>query len=336
MGGAGRKREPCSASTKPKRIITPARKEQNKLAQRAYRQRLKEQRESAQATRHKQEKPLRVLKPFPDSRLEPDSALQDVGAAHDELCLSLIQSFSATGVEVAASPDWQLVPLNSFNTTHADLDSGLTEDAPLDASFWLTSKIDNSAMDPDSPDADPQSYLPDLLMNNINLSRFTTYTAYFNNALSLYLNIPEILTPECVSRFYRPIGPGDDPKQVMASASDPSIPRHLQPTLPQVLFKHHPWIDLIPFPSLRARLIVMTSTMPHIFSLSEFKQDLYMKEALVCWRTRGDGQPWDMRSWEAQPWFLAKWKMLVDGEQGEIWKQSSWWRGLRSRVSEVT
>ena len=63
-----------------------------------------------------------------------------------------------------------------------------------------------------------------------------------------------------------------------------------------------------------------------------------IRGGLVCRHDRskielgnGNGQPWDMRSWEAAPWFVKKWKILIDGEEGETRKQSSWWKRVRER-----
>ena len=65
--------------------------------------------------------------------------------------------------------------------------------------------------------------------------------------------------------------------------------------------------------------------------------------ALVCWGGAGIGQkdrndstgyastgtPWDVRSWEAKVWFLKKYWTLLGGEDGELVRQSEWWRSTR-------
>jgi hypothetical protein len=177
--------------------------------------------------------------------------------------------------------------------------------------------------------------LADPITNSIQFAPVTFFSAMVNNALSLGFDVAKLLTAECVSPFHRLVTPQDDPKVLLASASNPTIPAHLQPTLPQILYSHPPYLDLLPYPLLRARLIVLTALMPHTFDHFDFKRDIYVNGGLVCWKTNGSAQPWDMRSWEAAPWFLSKWKMLVDGESGEIWKQSSWWWGLRDRHLEA-
>jgi hypothetical protein len=171
--------------------------------------------------------------------------------------------------------------------------------------------------------------------NSIQFTPVTLFSAMMNNALSLGLDIAKMLTADYVSPFYRPVTSRDDPKALLASASHPSIPTHLQPTLPQILYSHHPYLDLLPYPLLRARLIVLTNLMPHTFDQFDFKRDIYINGGLVCWKTNGSAQPWDMRSWEAAPWFLRKWRMLVDGESGDIFKQSKWWWDLKDRILEA-
>jgi hypothetical protein len=71
----------------------------------------------------------------------------------------------------------------------------------------------------------------------------------------------------------------------------------------------------------------------------ELCQDL--NNGLVCWgsvldgrnSTIGSGVPWDVRSWEAQPWFLKKWWIVIGGAEGEIYKQTQWWRQIRGERS---
>jgi hypothetical protein len=63
-----------------------------------------------------------------------------------------------------------------------------------------------------------------------------------------------------------------------------------------------------------------------------------MRDGIVCWRSARindkawtGGQPWDIRSWEAEPWFLHKWQALLGGESHELWTQTQWWRLMRGK-----
>jgi hypothetical protein len=181
-------------------------------------------------------------------------------------------------------------------------------------------------------------FLADPYKNNLRLVRAATLDAYLSNALSLGMDIPTLYREHCSSPFYRPrTNRGEDIRNLVAKMSI-NLPEHLKPTPPQVLCPHHPYLDLLPFPTLRARAIALTSRNPPLIDGAELKSDI-MSDGLICWRTSGSGrgQPWNMKSWEAAPWFLKKWSILVGGEEEEVWKQTKWWRELRGeeRISNL-
>ncbi|KAJ5233084.1 hypothetical protein N7468_006040 [Penicillium chermesinum] len=111
----------------------------------------------------------------------------------------------------------------------------------------------------------------------------------------------------------------------------------LRPISEQITTKHHPYIDILPFPTLRKNILC---------HLDDFDEDAFfddMLTGLLCWggtgMAKGDraqatgcvstGTPWDFRSWEATQWFLEKYWNLLGGEDGELVRQSQWWRGVR-------
>jgi hypothetical protein len=160
------------------------------------------------------------------------------------------------------------------------------------------------------------SFLPDPYRNYLQLSKVLPSTAYMHIAIRLGINLQNLATTKFQSPFYRTTTPADDPKALLAAAAIPSLPAHLQPTLPQILFPHQASFDLLPFPVLRARAIALSVTSPQLVNPKELKLDI-LQDGLICWHTRnggekGNGQPWDVRSWEAAPWFLKKWRMLFD------------------------
>jgi hypothetical protein len=183
----------------------------------------------------------------------------------------------------------------------------------------------------------PLPQLPSPRMNCIQFHPNKIILACIQNALSMGFLAQDVIMPRCLapSPFYRPIIPSDDPKQLLAAATRPSTPAHLRPMLPQLLYPHPAFMDLIPLPVFRARAITLAATQPHLFDMVELKKDMVVEDGLVLWssgqcrRGEGKGQPWDGRSWEAAPWFLRKWRVLVDGEEGEVWKQSLWWQRAR-------
>ena len=192
------------------------------------------------------------------------------------------------------------------------------------------------------PGSQALSLLPaDPLMNTLQLTRTTVFAASLRNAICLGLDLIELCACQtnCMSPFYRPMCPQDDPKALIASVSNSAIPANLRPTLAQIMIPHHAYIDLLPFPLLRERAIMLSAALPSRFNLWELKLDIYVRNAMVCWQRKDGGgsqiggcQPWDMKSWEVAPWFLAKWCVVVDGEDGEIGKQSSWWRAVKGVV----
>ncbi|KIX03234.1 uncharacterized protein Z518_06786 [Rhinocladiella mackenziei CBS 650.93] len=163
---------------------------------------------------------------------------------------------------------------------------------------------------------------PDPYLNSIQFSRTTTFLGLLCNARCIGISLQDLLTPQHPSPFYDPAKANAPPQVLLATATKPSIPVDLRPTLPQVIFPHPAYLDLLPFPGLRARAITLAATMPHVFNPLDLKWD-FLEDGLICWRSRtcggGEpGQPWDMRSWEAAPWFLQKWSMLIKGGNGEI------------------
>lgn len=181
------------------------------------------------------------------------------------------------------------------------------------------------------------AYLTDPYQNAISFSQVTILNICAQNAECLGMAPEDFISDNCLSLcspFYRPASASDDPSALLAAVSRPYTPKFLQPTLSQILFPHHPIFDLIPIPAFRERAIMLATTSPALLNSLELKQDIICG-GLVCWGTRhgsnhgGKGQPWDVRSWEAAPWFLKKWRLLVGGKDGDLWKQSMWWRNLR-------
>ena len=110
---------------------------------------------------------------------------------------------------------------------------------------------------------------------------------------------------------------------------------------------------------------MLAAAMPHLFNLYELKLDIYVRGGLMPWRENNHNditspendmfnidpdplyqditfevpqrearrnicEPWEESSWEAAPWFLQKWSLVVGGEKGDLGKQSEWWRIVRA------
>jgi hypothetical protein len=153
--------------------------------------------------------------------------------------------------------------------------------------------------------------LPDPYKNLLHCPQTSTLMACFQNALCIGMEIQDLLTHR--SPFYRPNTTiSDDAQTLLTIARKPWMPLNLQPTLPQILIPHHPYLDLIPFPGLRSRAITLATTMPRLFDPMELKMDLFRDGMFWLRQGNGDSPPWEAKSWQIAPWFVAKWKLLLD------------------------
>lgn len=193
--------------------------------------------------------------------------------------------------------------------------------------------------------------LPDIYLNMLQFIPVTVAHAVFQNALSMGFDLPTIANcaVDCISPFYQPsLSLTTDPNTLLKYGSpssayfkNTSIPIHLRPTLAQVLIPHHAGLDLIPIPFLRERAIMLSAAMPETFNTWELKLDIYERGGLAIWRKSPSAaeksssstyQPWDMKSWEAAPWFLEKWTMIIGDEESEFYKQSVGWQLIRDLI----
>ena len=167
--------------------------------------------------------------------------------------------------------------------------------------------------------------LPSPYLNFLDTARTRTLAACIQNARSMGLVISDVMKPFCIapSLFYRPHSASDDPAALLASASNPTIPVNLRPTLAQVLYQHPAFLDLIPIPGFRSRVILSAARKGWSkvgvegLDLFELKRDMFQDG--LSWRSYDscnekelERQPWDMKSWEASRWFVKKWRDLMD------------------------
>jgi hypothetical protein len=101
----------------------------------------------------------------------------------------------------------------------------------------------------------------------------------------------------------------------------------LRPCAAQIQNSHFIWVDLLPFPEFRERLLALKQADRGIFDENELCHDIN-EGGLICWGAKGAtscGSPWDRRNWEMRPEFLQKWWMLTGGPDSDLYKQSRWW-----------
>lgn len=188
----------------------------------------------------------------------------------------------------------------------------------------------------------PSVTAADPYANNLRIETVCITAALY--ALGMYVGITEemICADKSLSPFFLSSAESaDDMVKANAICTVQRIFKTMKPDLrpssEQITVNHHPYIDILPFPTLRKNLIT------HQEEIDEdgFFHD--MLTGLVCWGGAGIGRkdrqdstgyastgaPWDVRSWEAKVWFLKKYWTLLGGEDGELVRQSEWWRSMR-------
>lgn len=213
---------------------------------------------------------------------------------------------------------------------------------------------------------EPTPRAPDPYMNHLRVEMTCNVSAMWVNSLHLGLNEEMLCEDESMSPFYRPAAAAASSGGVLALANGGSgigdgahdnngvirtiqstfktLKPDLRPTREQILIPHHPCLDAFPFPTLRRNILVgLDATLDE----EAFFEDLI--EGLICWAGAGlsrrdrnastgrasTGTPWDSRSWEAKPWFLRKYWALLGGEDGELVRQSEWWRSMRGEDEDI-
>ncbi|KAL4788384.1 hypothetical protein BJX76DRAFT_353406 [Aspergillus varians] len=189
---------------------------------------------------------------------------------------------------------------------------------------------------------EPATPTADLYANNIRIDQLCTLTALYS--VVKHIGIPEdmLCADESLSPFFRSTADPADASMTTETVAAvqrifKKLKREMRPTRAQIITSHHPSLDILPFPELRNTLIKHQG---------EFDEDEFFHDALtglVCWGGAGigkrdrasstgqisSGTPWDPRSWEAQVWFLKKYWNLLGGEDGDLVRQTEWWRAIR-------
>ncbi|KAL4930441.1 DUF3425 domain-containing protein [Aspergillus undulatus] len=113
------------------------------------------------------------------------------------------------------------------------------------------------------------------------------------------------------------------------------LPVCLRPTKIQIAVPHHPWIDLLPIPTMRDNLILAGEEYDDIalcramsgygVNLATGKKagDARGETGVIIWR-----DPWDADGWEVTGSFLRRWGWTVAGCEG-LFRATNWWRSVR-------
>ncbi|KAM0346878.1 hypothetical protein ACHAPU_005218 [Fusarium lateritium] len=179
--------------------------------------------------------------------------------------------------------------------------------------------------------------IPDPYKNNLQIDIICIISAMLENCLALGITRSMYCSDDAVSPFYRHNADTDPSSEaIITSVQRGSRTQHfdLRPTRQQIVVNHHPFIDVIPFKDIRDNIIKHM----HDMDEDEFFHDSL--NHLTCWGSvtgAHTGTPWDSRSWDATEEFLQKWSHIVGGEDGELARNSRWWRSLRGErtVTEI-
>ncbi|KAF2149851.1 hypothetical protein K461DRAFT_281075 [Myriangium duriaei CBS 260.36] len=186
--------------------------------------------------------------------------------------------------------------------------------------------------------------------DTLRVERLCIVQAIMANCLHIGITQDMLCNDDVISPFFRPGG-----KTADAAADSDAVVKvvqnifktlkpDLRPTAQQVSISHHPVIDVLPFPTLRVNLMERGDCVDE----DELFYDLL--NGLICWGGAGPATrhsestcsyssrgaaPWDHRSWEGRPWFLQKYWDLLGGEDGELVRQSEWWRSMRGDMTDL-
>jgi hypothetical protein len=96
-----------------------------------------------------------------------------------------------------------------------------------------------------------------------------------------------------------------------------SLPKNLQPTRTQCLLPHHPLLDVLPWPSVRDKLIMYFAQpeglRPADLGMEQLVGDLEDEAEGVVVRA-GQTEPWDVESWEVGKALEKRWWFVLDSK----------------------
>jgi hypothetical protein len=203
---------------------------------------------------------------------------------------------------------------------------------PMNSTLSLSKDAENEArLIPTASCDSDDCRLPDIRINTIQLTTMSFVAACMSNAAMLVLSPAELMNKKSQSPFYQ-AQISHEVAQTTYTRKFVHLKPQLRPSTTQFVHPHHPYLDILPFPAFRNCAIQLLQVQPRPFDPEELCRDL-QNDGLICWGSTvrdggdltGSGAPWDIRSWEMQPWFHKKWWLLIDGVDGEMSQQTRWW-----------
>jgi hypothetical protein len=240
---------------------------------------------------------------------------------------------------LSGSPSTSLVQTASYSSF-----SDFSSTSPTGCHIISSSSSDTSGSD--EVVVRSAAYLhSDPQINAIWFQTTAVYAAYLQNMLHLGIMVEDPCMDDLVSLFYTPQAiQSKDPDALVKIVQNnySNVKPDLRPTRAQIMRKHPAYLDVLPFPELRDRLIELLTHDPPLMDEEEFLRDVEAG-GVVCWGSTaaggqgpaGCGAPWDARSGEAKTWFLNKWNWLIPDES-DLARNSAWWRTMRGHQQGVS
>ncbi|KAH6704248.1 hypothetical protein BKA61DRAFT_185534 [Leptodontidium sp. MPI-SDFR-AT-0119] len=315
------------------------RKIQNRKNQRAHRLRIREQDPGS----------VQISRPFEVMRWHID----ELGDCPPQDASLASKGAIAMSTSISPEPPHTRISTLMFTPEHTGVLPGPPDPsrptAPVHGHFQ-TSLTPPSLIFPLSTD-----HLLHLVQYNV-FRAFVSNKSTLNILLTGWTDYPPSPTTCPISGPYR--------DNTMVYPLNPNIPFSLFPTRLQQTCLHSFWINLFPFPTLRDNLIRRDGKFDHWELLADLIGELMGstpfeqrqgtpvaitvsdpknmsasnppptegsdedevtagRKGLIVW-----GEPYDMRSWEATPGFIAKWSWAVEGCY-DLVESSNHWRLLR-------
>ncbi|EWC48746.1 hypothetical protein DRE_00051 [Drechslerella stenobrocha 248] len=152
---------------------------------------------------------------------------------------------------------------------------------------------------------------PDHLL--LSLIHYNVIRAFLSNLSYFQISLSDLMSDDLLSTF------------CTSSTVPDNLPPTLYPTAMQMLYPHHPYVDLFPCAVARDNMIMMMSRDKDLVE-EAMCDDLCCTEGnsgLVVW-----GPPERIESWEVTPSFASKWSWLVKGCY-DLQRATNRWREAR-------
>jgi hypothetical protein len=181
-----------------------------------------------------------------------------------------------------------------------------------------SSLLENHAWDdlpPDDTVTDPLSFNDEAYVTTPGLSVIRAHVTILQRMHRNGGKI-DVWNPFSVSPFYQSGAPSAAPPPLAVS-----LPDNYHPTALQKAVKHHPVLDLLPWPSVRSKILHIL-TLPMEFRPQRAKGDLpnVTMQLMLDMKDAGGGlrvwgsNPFDENNWEVGPVFFQQWWWALDSE----------------------